>query len=954
MNPINVNQTIQFAAWVLALAGLIIGLYIFSLNPKNSANRSVGIFLLISSLNTYAVGTMVTAITALQASYSAVILAMTTSMTEPLLLLTSVALLRPAWLTWKKKWVWYPVYLLIILPIALTLIDLVTEAKLWFTGIDPATYPGGFLISPEFTNGSISWFVRAGFILSFIIIFVLLIYIALIDKRSSKNERNLAWLLLIQQILAGAALTYLAQVILPSITILITNTIFVVTYAFAAFSRMIATGNPQTGTLQSRLSRVVFIVAIPVMVASTALMIDHTRQFFEQNAYQKLTANSNQLSSAILDELNGLKYRLMELAAQEEIQSMETQRQFPLLNQFQRLNPDINLVGIVDLNGQLSISNRTPSLRDFSTMEWFRRIKSGKHIAFQAITDNTFGEPALITAVPIRSSTRQIVGALYSITGIDNLTQALLASNLSSRGRLLVFDDHNELVTSLEKLTSDDPSLWENYPPLNHLRDGISGPISYEDNQGERWRAKSELLPNGWVVIFEYPEMDLLGPLMALTRLGWISLIIATSLLVLMSVLMIRHTIRPIRELTHVATAASEGDLSQLVVIESEDEIGELAQSINKMTNKVNSLIGNLEHLVAERTADLEQRAVQLQVAAEVARDAAGIHDLKLLLDHAANLISERFGFYHAGIFLVDDANQYAVLTAASSAGGHRMLARGHKLRVGKTGIVGYVAATGQARIALDVGQDAVFFNNPDLPETRSEMAIPLKARGKVIGVLDVQSPKPAAFKSEDITILQVLADQISLAIENARLLQKSEQSLRELETLYRQQMEQAWEYHLQENPIVFRYDSLGVSAVDEFNSPAQHNIRNTDNSNYSISIPLLLRGFPIGSLELSRDKDAPPWTQHEIEVVKATSTQIALALENARLQEIERRRMHKEQLANEVSMSVQSSLDLETVMKRAVQEIGQTLKLEKVQIRLSNGNHRAAEPERHSTGVKP
>lgn len=940
MNPININQIIQYTAWFLALAGLIVGLFVFTLNPKSSANRYVGVFLLISSLNTYAVGTMVTAITALQATYSAVILASTTSMTEPLLLLTSVALLRPGWLHGKKRFLWYPVYLLAVLPAILTVIDLITGANLWFTGIDPKTYSGGFLISPIFTNGAFSWIVRAGFILSFIAIFIILIYIWLLDKSSSKNDRNLAWLLLIQQFLAGAALTYFVRYIHPSITILITNTVFIITYAIAAFSQMISKGYRQTGTLQSRLTRVVFIVAIPVMVASTALMIDHTRRFFELNAYQRLASASNQSAIVIQNKFSALNEKLRELASQPEIRSMDSLLQRPVLNQYTRLDPDVNAMGVLRLDGQLIAGSDGLPPKDFSSMEWFRLINSGKHAAYQAFTDKTFAEPTLITAVAIRDSSQRIIGAIFSTSNISVLSEAMAGGNLNPATHILLFDDHNKLILSQGKFETP---IQEDYPPLKQLREGILGPISYKNEQDVSWRAKSELLPNGWGVIIEIPENELSGSMEALIRLGWTSLAAAISLLFVMSILMIRHTIRPIRELSSVATAASEGDLSRYAVIESEDEIGELAQSFNRMTDKVNNLIGNLEQLVKERTADLEQRATQLQVAAEVSREAAGIHDLKLLLDHTVNVISDRFGFYHAGIFMIDDANQYAVLTAASSAGGHRMLARGHKLRVGKTGIVGYVASTGQPRIALDVGQDAVFFNNPDLPETHSEMALPLKAKGKVIGVLDVQSTEPAAFKPEDITILQVLADQISLAIENARLLQRSEESLRELELLYRQQVEQAWEYRLQDYPIVFKYDSLGVRSVsvDELNSPARYSAGATDDANQRISVPIVLRGFPIGNLELSKDKNSDPWTPYDIGVVKAISTQIALALENARLQEIERKRMQKEQLANEINRNVQSSLDLETVMKRAVQEIGQALKLEKVQIRLLNGDHR-------------
>ncbi len=167
---------------------------------------------------------------------------------------------------------------------------------------------------------------------------------------------------------------------------------------------------------------------------------------------------------------------------------------------------------------------------------------------------------------------------------------------------------------------------------------------------------------------------------------------------------------------------------------------------------------------------EAQRRAAQLAAAAEVARDATSILDVEQLLNETVHLISEQFGFYHAGVFLLDEAGEYAVLQAASSEGGQRMLARGHKLRVGKVGIVGKVAATGEPHIALDVGKDAVHFANPDLPDTHSEMGLPLRVRGRVIGVLDVQSTRVAAFTEDDVAVLQTLADQLAAAIANARL----------------------------------------------------------------------------------------------------------------------------------------------------------------------------------------
>jgi GAF domain-containing protein len=176
---------------------------------------------------------------------------------------------------------------------------------------------------------------------------------------------------------------------------------------------------------------------------------------------------------------------------------------------------------------------------------------------------------------------------------------------------------------------------------------------------------------------------------------------------------------------------------------------------------------------------ETQRRAVQLRAAAEVARDATAILDVNQLLDETVHLISEQFGFYHAGVFLLDERGEYAVLQAASSEGGGRMLERGHKLQVGKVGIVGYVSDTGEPRIALDVDEDAAHFASSDLPDTRSEMALPLKVRGRVIGVLDVQSTQEAAFSEDDVAVLQTLADQLATAIENARLFEQAQRRVR-------------------------------------------------------------------------------------------------------------------------------------------------------------------------------
>ncbi len=167
----------------------------------------------------------------------------------------------------------------------------------------------------------------------------------------------------------------------------------------------------------------------------------------------------------------------------------------------------------------------------------------------------------------------------------------------------------------------------------------------------------------------------------------------------------------------------------------------------------------------------LERRNVQLQTAAEISRSASTILDPEELMNQAVNLIQEHFNFYYVGLFLVDETGEYAVLRAGTGEAGRQMLAAGHKLKVGGSSMVGWCTARGQARIALDVGEEAIRFDNPLLPQTRSEMALPLISHGQwCIGALTVQSTEEAAFSEEDIAVLQTMADQLTIAIENARL----------------------------------------------------------------------------------------------------------------------------------------------------------------------------------------
>ncbi|MBN1922683.1 MAG: GAF domain-containing protein [Anaerolineae bacterium] len=327
----------------------------------------------------------------------------------------------------------------------------------------------------------------------------------------------------------------------------------------------------------------------------------------------------------------------------------------------------------------------------------------------------------------------------------------------------------------------------------------------------------------------------------------------------------------------------------------------------------------SLEERVDARTRDLSKRTQQLQLAAEVARDVASIHDEDALLDSMVNLISDRFGYYHAGIFLANAAGTYAQLRAASSEGGQRMLARGHRLDAG-VGIVGSVLVTGRPRIALDVGADAVWFNNPDLPNTRSELGLPLRARGQVIGVLDVQSTEPEAFSEEDVTVLQTMAEQLALALDNVRLLEESEAALSRMERAFGQETRTAWAERKRRGLSAYRFEGQTVSPIPVSAVSAPNTVLPN-----AVAANITLRDQVLATLELERSPERP-WTQEELELVQTLTEQAALALDNARLFEDTLRRSERERLVGQIVDNIRASASVEQALQRALSDMSRVL----------------------------
>jgi GAF domain-containing protein len=358
-----------------------------------------------------------------------------------------------------------------------------------------------------------------------------------------------------------------------------------------------------------------------------------------------------------------------------------------------------------------------------------------------------------------------------------------------------------------------------------------------------------------------------------------------------------------------------------------------VAEELSRSNRDLDGLRTTLQHQVEERTSELKRRATQLEAVSSVARTIASMQDINTLLPTITRLVSQQFGYYHVGIFFLDEQRQNVVLRAANSPGGLRMLNRGHRLALDAHSIVGYSTMRGEPRIALDVGTDSVYFDNPDMPNTRSEMAIPLRVGGEVIGSLDVQSTETNAFSQEDIGVLTTLADQIAIALENARLFGETKKALNESKVMFEQYTQQEWSsFARQAKTRGFLFDGKHVvplgesSRRDPIKAVVQTGSLAREKASGTVAVPIKLRGQTIGVLDVRAKNGQRPWKPDEIAMLEAAAERAALALENARLVESAQRRAARERAIGDISARIGAVSNLESILQTAVEELGRKI----------------------------
>lgn len=402
---------------------------------------------------------------------------------------------------------------------------------------------------------------------------------------------------------------------------------------------------------------------------------------------------------------------------------------------------------------------------------------------------------------------------------------------------------------------------------------------------------------------------------------------------------------RPLRQLLEVARTSEQMRPSMPLQAprSSLDEIEQLGLAFNQFAERTQTSVADLEQRLAASKAESERRTMQLSVVAGISQAANSASDLNALLQQVVNLLAKRFDFYHVGLFLIDDAGEWAALHAATGTVGRQRLARGYRVAVGFGSAVGYVAEWSLARVASNAEVEALILSNPDLPAMRSEIALPLRARAKIVGVLDIYSALPNAFDNEESMLFQTLADQVAMAISNVQLLQQVQARLDAERRAYGELSYQAWKELLPtRSDLSYVSDRQGVSSGGASWEPQMElalsagEIAAGGEGNSALAIPIKVRGYTIGVVDAQKAGQTGGWTTDETVLMQSLIEQLGTAIESARLYQDTQRRATRERTIAEVTGQIRASLELEDVLQAAASEIREAMGLEKIVVRLA------------------
>lgn len=638
------------------------------------------------------------------------------------------------------------------------------------------------------------------------------------------------------------------------------------------------------------------------------------------------------------------------------------------LNEFRKLFPNHVELFITDRYGGLvAATNRTSDYYQADEDWWQAAFNGGQGAVYidQPAYDESSATLSLRMAVPIYSrEPREVIGVLRTSYRISTVLELLDSIRFGQTGRGEIYLPGGlELEADYEEAAEADDLEPQELALLlagqmDFVESSVGGtPLLVSAAPVSSIGSNPAIDDLDWSVIVRQARQEALAPLQGQLRNTLFISLVIIGLVSAAAVILAQILAGPIMRLTRVAQQVTGGDLDVQGRVESNDEIGQLTQAFNMMTGRLRKTIDSLETQVTDRTH-------QLETALEVSQRLVGILDLSDLLRQVVILTKEIFGYYHVHIYLREE--QTLLMAEGYGEAGAEMKRQGHHIPMdAPQSLVARAAREQKVIIVENVRLDPSWLPNPLLPDTHSEMAVPVLLGDEVVGVLDVQSEKVGGLTEEDETTLQLLVNQIAVAVRNARAFAQTQEALYEAQRLQRLYTAEAWErFHASQTTTDYEYREPTLPPLQEITTPEavaalrqQQTItllankgRKKNGSSQeespdetqsparvpnALATPLKLGEEIIGVMGLHVDDPERRWTEEEIALIEAVSEQMSLALENARLFDHTQRDAWRNQVVSETTAKVWASGDIEEVMKAAVAELGHRFKASEVVIRL-------------------
>lgn len=967
------NQTesvLPSAIPFFSLLELLLALLVSLLDYRSRSTRYLAGLLVLLAINSGALIQLDAAADVDQAEPWLYVLSVTTLAMGPALFTTTLSLLRPA--VWDQKawerWLWRCCHVLVVLPLILILSDVLLDTRWLYTGLDPQAYAGGFTAARNYLQGSWgSFFILFSQVVINSATLLPIIHALWRDRQATPLIRQRArWLLAAQLLIVAIQLGLRSWLdTLPSI--ICSEVILFSTYAI-----FLARGMLSDRTLRRWLADVPLRpkLYMGLGVSLVGLLVIGGTSVYAGLTTRRLTTRTltrqrqlADLAYDINDSMLFIQIRDAEFYDEwvrtgfegDEFEQARQEYVIPLQQELQQIRDDIDSAKQLELNPETvtsldqildAVNAYEPSLLAVSdSMEGLGNSTSGEFGQLYALADEL---------------TDRLTGSGLEALQITLLQIAQQESIFFQRADLSAIGRARQLIEQLRQqiAASDDTQLAStDKAALNALLDSYDDHLLAAANQQsilQQSRANMIRQSNAiseWVRRLSNEQRAALEDTITRLESQQFNTTMTTILLALITIitsiaiayLIAERITRPVQVLGETANRLGAGELSVRATVLGRDEIGTTAAALNLMADRLQETLSGLEQQVAERVRELERRSTYLQASAEVSRAAASILEADQLIYQVAELIREQFNLYYVGLFQVDERGEWAVLRAGTGEAGRAMLARGHRIQIGK-GMIGWSIANAQPRVALEAGRDAVRLATTELPHTRSEAALPLRSRDQVLGALTVQSDQPEAFDQDTIAVLQSMADQVAVALDNARLFTASQAALEAARRAYGELGREAWADLLRARPdLGFRSDELQITHAEaaawrpEMEQALQQGQTILgDGDRVPLAVPIKVGDQIIGVLDTYKAAATGSWTQQEVALLEEITGQLGLALESARLYEDTQRRAARERLTGEVTARMRETLDIEDVLATAVDEIYRALGLDELTIYLS------------------